>query len=46
MMNLTISKTANGETTNAWTRNHIPQLVMKLFLFITKIFVIKGFLHT
>lgn len=35
LMNLTTSKTANGESTDARTKSDILQLVMKLFTFIT-----------
>lgn len=35
MMNLTTSKTANGESTDSRTKSDILQLVMKLLTFIT-----------
>lgn len=35
MINLKISIRANEDTTDTWTKNHIPQLVMKFFIFIT-----------
>lgn len=42
MINLKISIRANEDTTDTWTKNHIPQLVMKFFISITTVCLVRA----